>query len=90
MSARKGDAVTAIVSHTPLTKAMRRPGKTHECKVWGPMVTGFSPYSHLLKTTDHCGARDWITFHVTDNGCLKVLRHHQAPPGIRSENELKG
>ena len=62
VSARREDAVPATVSHTTLTKAMRRSEKKGE--------QGLG--SLLLKTTDHRGAKDWITLHVRDNGCLKV------------------
>ena len=56
MPARKGDAAAVIVSYTPFPNAMRRPGKTQECKAQCPIVTGFSPHSLLLITTDHGGA----------------------------------
>ena len=71
VSARREDAVPATVSHTALTKAMRRPEKKGEQGL-GSVETGSSPCSLLLKTTDHRGAKDWITLHVRDNGCLKV------------------
>lgn len=71
MSARREDAVPATVSHTALTKAMRRAEKKGEQGL-GSVVTGSSLCSLLLKTTDYCRAKDWITLHVRDNDCLKV------------------
>lgn len=79
--------MAAKVSHISLTEAMRTPGRQISARPLCPLLTGSNP---LFLPQGKQRGQGWNHPPLEIQGWLKVLRHLQHLPGIKSGNEMEG